>query len=119
MMPDDPACHDRSPACHALFDVHMRGVIRPLITEEIIAEHKAKPNGPHSDALARVLNYFRRAPAAGKYTLYTDRPFAAYRILLLTGERGVTPRFVEDVTYPSGEAAAHAVFLRRIAELDA
>ncbi len=117
MKPDDPDCHDRTPACRARFDAHMRDVVLPLVTDALIAEHEQRPNGPHSDDLARVLNYFRRAPAPGKYALYAERPFAAYRILILTGERGMLPCSLDDMIYDSEEAAAHAVFLRRIADL--
>ncbi len=117
MNPQDPTIYDRTPVCLSRFDSHMARAIRPLITSALITEHQRKPNGPHSDDLARVLNYFRRAPATGKYALYADQPFATYRILVLTGKRGELPRFLDDVVYDSEEAAAHAVFLHRIAGL--
>jgi hypothetical protein len=95
----------------------MRNVIRPLISDAVIAEHRQLPNGPHSDDLARILNYFRRVPAPGKYALYAERPFAAYRIVKLAGVRGGLPQFIDDAVYDSEDAAAHAVFLRRLADL--
>lgn len=116
MNPRDPEIYDRAPACVSIFNFHMGKLIRSLITDALISEHQRRPNGPHSESLARVLNFFRRASVVGKYSLYADRPFAAYRVIVLTGVRGQTPRFVEDKVYPSEEAAAHAVFLRRVAE---
>ena len=44
-------------------------------------------------------------------------PFKAYRIVALSGQRGVAPRIVEDKTYASQEEAYHGVFLRRVQDL--
>lgn len=44
-------------------------------------------------------------------------PFKAYRIVALSGHRGVAPRLVEEKTYPTEADAYHAVFLRRVQDL--
>ena len=44
-------------------------------------------------------------------------PFKAYRIVALSGHRGVAPRLVEEKTYPTEAEAYHAVFLRRVQDL--
>lgn len=44
-------------------------------------------------------------------------PFKAYRIVALSGHRGVAPRLVEDKIYPTQEEAYHGVFLRRVQDL--
>jgi branched-chain amino acid transport system permease protein len=117
LSPDNLPKADAQAVCLARFDANMREALRPLVTDALIAEHRARPNGPHTDALSRVLNYLRRAPVAGKYALYAEKPFAAYRIVVLTGRRGDPPRFADGIVHPSESEAAHAVFLRRIAEL--
>ncbi len=48
------------------FHAKMRASLRPLITPELIAEHRRTPLGQHSDPLQRVLNYFGALPIDGK-----------------------------------------------------
>jgi branched-chain amino acid transport system permease protein len=48
------------------FHAKMRATLRPLITPELIAEHRRSPLGQHGDALQRVLNYFGALPIDGK-----------------------------------------------------
>ena len=76
-----------------------------------------QPLGQHSEALERLLLYFRRQPQADKYAIEAIEPFSAYRIVALSGQRGVAPREVEDTIYESAAAAYHGVFLRRIQDL--
>ena len=40
--------------------------LKPLLTEELIAEHARTAAGRRSDALERVLAYFRRAAVTGR-----------------------------------------------------
>lgn len=110
---------DRQRHCIAQFDARLRDRLKATITDAMIAEHKAKPAGQHSDALERVLHYFRRAPAAGKYAILAVKPFAEYRMVALSGRRGVAPTPVGDAVYASPEEAYHAVFLKRIDDLRA
>jgi branched-chain amino acid transport system permease protein len=99
------------------FDKQIRDYLKTLVTDEVVEEHRAKPLGQHSEALDRLLNYFRRGPMADKYAVYAERPFESYRIVALSGQRGVPPRLVNDRTYPSLEEAYHAVFLLRVNDL--
>jgi branched-chain amino acid transport system permease protein len=99
------------------FDKLQREYLKTLITPELIEEFKQKPVGQHSEALERLLNYFRRQPQNDKYAVMVVEQFKAYRIVALSGQRGVAPRLVEDKIYPSIEEAYKGVFLRRVQDL--
>lgn len=114
-----PDIHDKSVIAGRVFESNLRDRLRAWIDPQIIAEHERKPLGQHTDHLERILNYFRQAPLADKYAVYTEVPFEKYRVVALSGLPGVPPRIVDDKTYPSLDAAYHAVFLRRINDLRA
>ncbi len=99
------------------FDHYVRTRVRALVTPDLIARHRARPNGPHDDDLARVLNYFRRASVADKYAILALKPLGDYQLVKLSGQRGVAPRVVDETIYQNEEDAQHAVFLRRVADL--
>ena len=99
------------------FDKMQRDFLKRLITPEIIEEHRKKPLGQHSEALERVLTYFRRAPQTEKYAITVIKPFEAYRIVALSGTRGVAPRLVEDRIYKTPDEVYHALFMRRVQDL--
>jgi branched-chain amino acid transport system permease protein len=99
------------------FERRLRARLRASISEDMIAEHQASPGGPHRDALSRVLRYFRSAPIAGKYAIYAERHFARYRIVSFSGRRGVPPSPIDNRIFTDPEAAAHAIFLLRVAAL--
>ena len=99
------------------FDKMQRDFLKKLITPEIIEEHRQKPLGQHSEALERVLTYFRRQPQIDKYAITVLEPFKAYRIVALSGVRGVAPRLVEDKIYETPNEAYHALFMRRVQDL--
>ena len=61
--------------------------------------------------------YFRRAPLNDKYAIIAVEPFKAYRVVALSGHRGVAPRIVEDKIHATQEEAYHGVFLRRVQDL--
>ena len=56
-------------------------------------------------------------PIADKYAVYTVVPFAAYRIVSMSGVPGVPPRIVDDRVHASIDEALHAVFVRRVDDL--
>ena len=114
-----PEIHDKSLIAGRVFESSLRDRLRGWINPEIIAEHERKPLGQHTDHLERILNYFRQAPIPDKYAVYTEVPFQKYRVVALSGLPGVPPRIVDDKTYPTLDAAYHAVFLRRINDLKA
>jgi branched-chain amino acid transport system permease protein len=108
---------DRQVQVYLDWDAKQREKIKALITDELIAEHEAKPLGQHSDALERVLQYFRRQPAAGKYLIVATKPWGEYRIGVLSGVRGQPPAIVDDETFASEDEALHGIFLRRVRDL--
>ena len=105
---------DRDLDCYRLFDRGLREQIDRLLTPKLIEEHRRAPIGPQSDSLARVLNYFRRAPIVGKYAVWAKGSFGPYQIIALSGVRGQRPRLVDEQEYERLEQAYHAIFLRRV-----
>ena len=96
------------------FDKMQRDYLKTLVCDEIIAEHKAKPLGQHSEPLGRLLHFFRHAPQAGKLAIKRELRSGAFRIVALSGVRGVPPRPVDDEAYEKVEEACHALFLKRV-----
>ncbi len=117
MAEDAAAVRDKQVVVMRHFDAGLRTRLRALVSEELIDAHRVNPPGPHSDALERLLNYFRRAAVAEKYAILAVRPFAEYRIVALSGRRGVPPRVADERNYPTENAAQHAVFLCRVRDL--
>lgn len=102
------------------FDRDLRRKLKALATEAVIDEHRRNPLGrlgPQSDALRRLLNYFRRAPQAGKYVVVAVEPWREYRIGALSGVRGVPPKILDGPVFGSEEEALHGVFLARVRDL--
>jgi branched-chain amino acid transport system permease protein len=99
------------------YDKMQRDFLKRLVSPEVIEEHRKSPLGQHSEALERLLLYFRRAPLSDKYAIIAVEPFKAYRIVALSGQRGVAPRIVEDRIYASQEEAYHGIFMRRVQDL--
>ena len=89
------------------------------VTPELIAEHRAKPLGQHSDKLDRLLNYFRREEMPDKYAILRVGPLRScrYRVMALSGRAGHPPRLVDDKLYDTLDEAYHAVFLLRVNDL--
>ncbi|MGF6757444.1 hypothetical protein [Paraburkholderia sp. GAS42] len=90
---------------------------RRLVREDLIEEHRLKPLGHHSDALARLAFILGNGPHAGKYAIRVVEPFKAYKIVSFSGVRGVPPTTVDETTYASPDEAYHAIFLRRLADI--
>ncbi len=108
---------DKDAVFRRRFDKLQRDYLKTLVTPEIIEEHRRSPSGQHSEALDRLLIYFRGQPQVDKYAIAVVELFKAYRIVALSGHRGVAPRVVEDKIYPSEKEAYHGVFLRRVQDL--
>ncbi len=109
---------DKQDIYYRRFDKRLREKLKTLVTPEVIKEHQLKPLGQHSDALSRLLNYFRRGNMADKYAiLRLTENFHSYRVVAFSGRRGAPPRVVNDVTYNDINEAYHAVFLLRISDL--
>jgi branched-chain amino acid transport system permease protein len=114
MADTDGASADRNQIAFARWDKRMRESLRPLLTRKVIAEHKRDPVGIHSDALDRVLNYFRRPNLLDRYAIVCARPFKQWRIARITSVPGQGPIFIDQRTYNSEAKAAHAVFLMHV-----
>jgi branched-chain amino acid transport system permease protein len=118
MLPEEATeIHDKDIVYFHRYDKMQRDYLKTLVSPEVIEEHKRSPLGQHSEPLERLLLYFRRAALPDRYAITVVEPFKAYRIVALSGHRGVAPRLVEDKLYPSQDDAYHGVFLRRIQDL--
>lgn len=108
---------DKDDIYHRRFDKMQRDYLKGLVCDEIINEHRNKPLGQHSEALERLLLYFRRAPLVDKYAIHRDGFGGAHKIVAFSGNRGTSPRIVEDREYATIEEAYHGVFMRRVNDL--
>jgi branched-chain amino acid transport system permease protein len=98
------------------FDDERRARIRALLTDELVEEHRRSPRGHHSDALDRVLRYFRVGPIPGKEIVIEAEPFREYRIGVMTGIPGQPAEVLEEA-FGSYEETLHGIFLRRVRRL--
>ena len=114
---DDARDVDKETHLHERWEGRLRAALRSLITDELIAEHEANPLGHHSDALQRVLQYFRRAPTRGKYVAVMTKPWNDYKIGVLPGASGQPVAILEDDTFATENAVLHAIFVRRVDSL--
>jgi branched-chain amino acid transport system permease protein len=109
---------DKATIANRRFDKQRREELKLLVTPELLEEHRRDPTGKrHSDALMRLLVHFRSASIVDKYALRVDEPFKRYRLIALSGVRGVPPRLVDDRVYGSLPEAFHAVFQKRCQDL--
>ena len=110
---------DKQLIAYRRFDKRLRERLKALITPELIEEHRRAPLGPHSDALSRVLNYFRRGEMPDKYAILQEGDPGSWRysVMALSGEPGKPPRVVDDRLYDTRDEAYHAVFLLRVNDL--
>ena len=99
------------------FDKMQRDYLKTLISPQIIEEHRRQPLGQHSEALERVLLYFRRAKMDDKYALHRAGTNGPYKIIAFSGSRGVSPRLVDDREFATLDEAYHGVFMRRVHDL--
>ena len=111
---------DRQNHYYAEFDRRIRRTLNASITDALIAEHREKPLGQHSDALDRLLNYFRRGGLANKLGILREAfSEERYKIIRFPGERGKPCKVIDGPESHSLEEAYHAAFLQRIEDLRA
>jgi hypothetical protein len=91
--------------------------IKPLVTPEVIEEHRQTPIGFHSLELERILVYLRRQAQAGKYVIVCTQRDREWAIGELSGVRGVGPTITSDERFASLTSAEHGVFLERLRAL--
>jgi hypothetical protein len=86
--------------------------------DRLIAEHAARPFGPHSDRLSRVLYLLRAAPVTGKHIIVKDPSDASlWHIATITGRREEGGIELTGRSARSVEAAEHEIFVMRLAAL--
>ncbi|MGE0486657.1 MAG: hypothetical protein AB7Q81_21065 [Gammaproteobacteria bacterium] len=107
---------DRQLICLQRFNARLESELRALITEDLIDEYRRKPLGRHSDALERVLNWIRKAPA---FALYSRVPCREWQVIRLPVRPEHGPEAVDDTVYTDENEALHAVFLRHVERLKA
>lgn len=109
---------DKQELYYRRFNKRLRDRLKKLVTPELIEEHRVDPLGHHSDALSRVLNYFRRGEMADKYVIMRLKDGEErYRIMAVSGVSGMPPRIVDDREYVALNDAYHAVFVLRVNDL--
>jgi branched-chain amino acid transport system permease protein len=99
------------------FEGMQRKFLKTLVCDEVIEEHRLKPLGQHSEPLERLLIYFRRLSAVGKLAIKRESDSNTFRIIALSGVRGIPPKFISDDKYSSVEEAYHGLFLKHISTL--
>lgn len=108
---------DGQAICVERYRAKLRDELKRLISDELIEEHRTTDGKRRSDALERVLNYFRGADVAEKYAVLAVKPFAEYRIVALSARRREPPRIVGDQIFKTPAEALHGVFLMRVRDL--
>ena len=97
------------------FHAKMRASLRPLITPELIAEHRRTPLGQHSEPIQRLLNYFGALPIDGK--LITEHDGADHWFVSrLVGFPAVAANRILGPFATEGETM-DAVFRQRLADV--
>lgn len=112
------ACSGGDDPAYERFDARMRERLLALALESLVAEHRRRPFGPHSDGLARLLSYFRGAEIAGKYVIFGLDGNAGWVLGRISRPRAEGSVELDMSTvYESCEDAEHAVLLARVQAL--
>lgn len=108
----------RDAPAYERFDRRWREQLLSLPLEDLIAEHRRRPFGPHSDGLARLLSYFRGAEVAGKYVIFGLEGNAGWVLARIGRPRAQgTLEFDTTTVYSSVQDAEHAVLVARVEAL--
>ena len=95
---------------------HLFRVLDDQSIDELVAEHAARPLGPHSDRLSRVLYLLRSAPVTGKHVIVKDDSDASlWHIATITGRREEGGIELTGRSARSVDEAEHEIFLMRLA----
>jgi branched-chain amino acid transport system permease protein len=116
-MPEHSAApQDRDRAVEDRFNRMQRLYLKSVISDALVAEHRAQPLGHHSEPLARLLMYFQRSNA-NRYALRKHATEGSFRIVRLSRTRGVPPEPADDAVFKTIDDAYHGLFLKQIKEL--
>jgi hypothetical protein len=103
------------------FDAFGAAAALDVVNEELIAEHAARPRGPHGHNLQKLLRYMRRAPLPHTYVVVAVEPWRDYRIGTLKplekNPAKLAPRVGDVRSFGTEEEAMHAVFLQRLDDM--
>ena len=97
----------------------LRRRVYGLVDDELLAEHRERPFGPHSPRLIEVLDFLRRNPdpEQPRYLVLDDGE--GFEVGVRSSERGAPPASLEGERFATRAEAEHAVFLRRLADYGA
>lgn len=107
---------DMDQEAQAMWDRMTRTYLRSVISDALIEEHRLNPAGHHSEPLARLLAWTQRRPLQQQYAVKAEAD-GSFRIVSMTGRRGVKPQYVGEARFASLEEARHGVLLRHISDL--
>ena len=114
---DSENIKDKDTVYRKYYDTMQSAYLKTLICDEVIEEYKNNPLGQHSEPLSRLLHFFSSAPQKNKYVIMRVSDNDTYRIVALSGERGVVPKEVSSETFNTITDAYIGVFLKRIQDL--
>ena len=100
----------------AMLDRMTRAYLKTVISDALVEEHRRSPTGHHSEPLARLLAWCQRRPLSEQYAVKAEAD-GSFRIVSMTGRRGVRPEYVGEARFASLEDARHGVLLRHISDL--
>ena len=114
----------RQPALPADADEHVREMwdrmtrsyLLSVLSNDIIEEHRRSPTGHHSEPLARLLAWCQRRPLPEQYAVKAEAD-GSFRLVSMTGRRGVPPTYIGESRFASLEEARHGVLLQHISDL--
>lgn len=107
---------DRSSAWLEFWQALRKSDLKPLVTPELIEEHKRNPTGgdrSHSAELLLVLDYIRSLSGSDKEFIYATKPYREFAIGKLMG-RGNPVDQTNVRRFSTREAANHVIFLMRL-----
>lgn len=99
-----------------MFDRMTRAYLLTVISDELVEEYRRSPTGHHSEPLARLLAWCQRRPLPEQYAVKAEAD-GTFRIVSMTGRRGVRPNYLGEARFASLEEARHGVLLRHISDL--
>jgi hypothetical protein len=90
--------------------------IKPLVTDEIIREHRARPFGHHTQSLATLLDHLRRDGERDlpRYVSVMTVPDREWLVGRHSRVRGRPIAILKDRVFTSEAEVEHAIFLRRL-----
>ncbi|WP_324754058.1 hypothetical protein [Roseovarius sp. Pro17] len=111
-----PPVLDADDHVRAQFDAMTRKYLLTVLNDDIIEEYRQKSTGHQSEPLARLLAWCHRRPMDQQYSL-RQASDGGYRIIRMSGRRGVPPTYVGETIFTTIGDAHHGVFLQHIQDL--